>query len=128
LRRPLFRKEGFTLIEVIVSVAILSICLVMVIRLFSGGLRASRTSCDYTRAVVHAKDKMEELSDDPVQDSGEFDDGFRWESEMSPYLTLEDATHNLWNIKVKITWTNAINREKSIELVSLRILSSDDDT
>jgi hypothetical protein len=76
---------------------------------------------------VHAKEKMEELSVEPVGESGEFDDGFRWESELSPYLILEDATYNLWKIKVKITWVNAINREKSIELVSLKALSSDDD-
>jgi general secretion pathway protein I len=124
----MYRDKGFTLIEVIVSLAILSICLVIVMQLFSGGLRASRASCDYTRAVVHAKEKMEELTAEPVQDSGEFDDGFRWESELLPYIMLEDATHNLWKLKVKITWVNAINREKSVELVSLRALSSDDDT
>lgn len=128
MRRRSCRKGGFTLIEVIVSIAILSICLVMVMRLFSGGLRASRSSCDYTRAIVHAKEKMEDLTFNPVEDSGEFDDGFRWETELKPHIVLEDARYNLWKLKVKISWTNAIRRENSIELVSLKALTDEDDT
>jgi general secretion pathway protein I len=107
--------------------AILSICLVMVMQTFSGGLKASRTSCDYTRAVVHAKEKMEELSVKPENNSGEFEDGFRWESEFTPYMVVEDAIYNLWKVKVKILWTTAIKRENSVELVSLRTMTNDED-
>jgi prepilin-type N-terminal cleavage/methylation domain-containing protein len=130
LRKRNCRSGGFTLIEVIVSIAIISISLVMVMRLFSSGLRASRSSCDYTRAIVHAKEKMEELSLETVEDEdrGEFDDGFRWETELTPYITLEDARYNLWKLKVKITWTTAIRRENSYELVSLKALTEDEDT
>jgi general secretion pathway protein I len=127
LRRQTYRNKGFTLIEVIVSMAILSICLVMVMQTFSGGLKASRTSCDYTRAVVHAKEKMEELSVKPENNSGEFEDGFRWESEFTPYMVVEDAIYNLWKVKVKILWTTAIKRENSVELVSLRTMTNDED-
>lgn len=118
------RSCGFTLIEVIIAITIMSISLVMVMQLFSGSLRASRVSCDYTRAVVHAKDKMEELSVDPVGGSGEFEDGFRWESEVGPYedinTELEDTGYNILKIKVKVIWSNIGNQEKSIELVSLK--------
>ncbi len=107
--------------------AILSICLVMVMQTFSGGLMASRTSCDYTRAVVHAKEKMEELSANPENNSGEFEDGFRWKSEFTPYMTVEDSIYNLWKINIKVTWTTAITREKSIELVSLKTMINDED-
>lgn len=118
--------SGFTLIEVIVAIAILSISLVMVMQLFAGGLRASRTSCDYTRAIVHAKDKMEELSIEPIQDSGEFEDGFIWESEVQPYeglnKELEDSGFNLLKIKVKVSWFNLARKQKSVELVSLKTM------
>jgi len=93
--------SGFTLIEVIVALAIVSISFVMIMQLFSGGLRASRSSCDYTRAVVHAKNKMEELSFDPIADSGNFDDGFNWRTELEPYEEPEDGNFKLMKLIVK---------------------------
>jgi general secretion pathway protein I len=116
-------QHGFTLIEVIVAMAILGITLVLVMQLFSGGLRASRASCDYTRAVVHAKDKMEEMMLNPVQGSGEFEDGFMWETEVQEYkdtnVNYEENDYKLLLLKVKIMWEYIINEPKSVELVSL---------
>ncbi len=118
-------EGGFTLIEVIVSMAILSITFVLIMQLFAGGLRASRTSCDFTRAVVHAKDKMEELSGKPVQESGEFEDGFKWETELQAYEELEETGLNLLKIKVKVSWDDALNKERSVELVGLRLVENE---
>jgi general secretion pathway protein I len=118
--------RGFTLIEVIVAIAILALSLTMIMQLFSSGLRVSRTSCDYTRAIVHAKDKMEEMVDAPVQDSGEFEDGFKWESVIEPYKGLEDSAVKLLKIKVKVSWSDMLKRQNSVELVSLRMISDED--
>ena len=96
--------EGFTLIEVIVAFTILSVTLVMVMQLFSAGLKASRASSDYTRAVIYAKDIMEQITDPPTDDSGEFEDGFFWETEVTPYEDSEGMIDNLMQIKVKVTW------------------------
>jgi general secretion pathway protein I len=114
------RKGGFTLIEVIVAIAILAISLVMVMQLFSGGLKASKTSSNYTRAIIHAKNKMEELSIEPVQGSGKFEDGFEWESEVQPHEELEHLDLNLMKIKVKVLWAERMHKKKSVELVSLK--------
>lgn len=123
------RSSGFTLIEVIVALSILSISLVIVMQLFSGSLRASRASCDYTRAVIHAKDKMEELSVEPVQGSGEFEDGFTWESVVQPYeelnMELEESDYNMLKIKVKVSWFNRPQKQKSVELVSLKAVEKE---
>lgn len=120
---------GFTLIEVIVAIAILAISLVMIMQLFSGGLRVSRTSRDYTRAIVYAKDKMEELHIEPVQGSGEFEDGFKWESEVYPFdeyeEKLENTDINLLKIKVKVIWSNIANQQKSVELISLKTIEKE---
>jgi general secretion pathway protein I len=117
---------GFTLIEVIVAMAIVGISLVMIMQLFSGGLRASRTSCDYTRAVVHAKNTMEELSYDPVPGSGNFDDGFNWMTEIEPYEESEESGYNLFKLKVIISWGDALRKPKSIQLLSLKTLPIDE--
>jgi general secretion pathway protein I len=121
------KNEGFTLFEVIVAVAILGISLVMVMQLFSAGLRSARTSCDYTRAIVHAKDKMEELSATLVNDSGEFDDGFRWESEVHDYKEPEETDYHLLKLVVKIHWPDALQRQKAYELVSLKVAASEEE-
>ncbi len=120
-------QTGFTLIEVVVALIIVSISLVMVLRLFSSGLKSSRTTCDYTRAVVHAKDKMEELSIDPVQGGGEFEDDFEWRTEIETHKELEESTVNLLKLKVIITWPKAGQGQRSIELVSLKAVSDEED-
>ncbi len=120
-------QAGFTLVEVIVAFIIVSVSLVMVMQLFSRGLISSRTTCDYTRAVVHAKDKMEELSIEPVQGGGEFEDGFEWKTEIETHKELEESTTNLMKLKVIISWPNAGQGQRSIELVSLKAVSDDED-
>src|SRR4030067_2024364 len=124
-----FRNSGFTLIEVIVAIAILAISLVMIMQLFSGGLRASRASCDYTRAIVHANDKREDLYMEPVSGSGEFEDGFKWESEVYPLEEYKEKPENLdvnlLKVKVKVIWSNIANQQKSVELVSLKTIEKE---
>ena len=120
------RDAGFTLIEVIVAITILSVSLVMVMQLFSAGLKASRASCDYTRAVIYAKDIMEELSGSPEQNSGEFEDGFFWETDVMPYEDSEGIIENLLQIKVKVSWFDVLKRDKFIELVSLKAIAKED--
>ena len=118
---------GFTLIEVIIAMALLSICLVMIMQLFARGLKSARISCDYTRAVIIAKGKMEELSKNPVSESGELEEGYRWETEALPYEEDEDERYNLMKIKVKVFWGDVSNRERSIELVSLKVISDENE-
>jgi general secretion pathway protein I len=131
-RVKVYAHDGFTLMEVIVAFAVLSISLVMVMQLFSGGLQASRASCDYTRAVVHAKDKMEELTLEPESGNGTFEDGFAWETEIIPYTLadevneqLDKSGYNAMKYRVKITWHNVSNKEKSVELSSFKIVKKD---
>jgi hypothetical protein len=94
----------------------------MVMQLFSASLKASRATGDYTRAIIYAKNIMEELSGSPEQESGEFEDGFLWETEVMPYEDSEGMIDNLLQIKVKVSWADVLNRDKSIELVSLKAI------
>ncbi len=119
-------NPGFTLVEVIVAMAIVGVSLVMILQLFSGGLRASRTSCDYTRAVVHAKNKMEELSFFPESGSGNFEDGYRWQASAEPYEEPEDVDFKLIKLKVIISWGDALRKPQSMQMVSLKTISIDE--
>jgi prepilin-type N-terminal cleavage/methylation domain-containing protein len=80
------KSRGFTLIEIVVALAILGIGLVAIIELFSGGLRLGRASEEYSQAVGYARVKMEEISRaeglNEGEDQGEFDRNFRWRTEV----------------------------------------------
>jgi len=121
------KGEGFTLIEVIVAMAILGISLVLIMQLFSAGLKSAKASCDYTIAIVHAKDKMEELSQTLANDSGTFEDGFKWETEIQDYKAIDDSAYKLNKLTVKILWPDALKQEKSIEMVSLKMLTGEEE-
>jgi general secretion pathway protein I len=77
------RQRGFTLIEIVVALAILGVGLIVIIELFAGGLRLGRTSEEFSKAVSLARMKLEEVSLNPVlqegSESGEFDKDFRWQ-------------------------------------------------
>ncbi len=120
------KKGGFTLIEVIVAIAIIGVSLTMIMQLFSGGLRASRASCDYTRAVVHAKNKMEELSFNPESASGTFDDGFNWKTDVQPYKQTEESMYSLLQLKVTVSWGDALRKPRTIQVRSLKTVSLDE--
>ena len=120
-------QNGFTLIEVVVAMIIVSVSLVMVLRLFSSGLKSSRTTCDYTTAVVHASGKMEEFLLDPVSGSGDFEDGFSWNSEIEAYKEPEEGQVNLMKLKVIVSWPDGAQGQKSIELVSLKAVPEEEE-
>jgi len=118
---------GFTLMEVLVAGVIMTICFVLVMQLFSRGQRLSKDSCNYTRAVVHAKDKMEEISPAPETDSGEFEDGFTWVAIVEPFATPEKEGESLFSliiIKVKVLWDDN-NERRSVELVRLKTVPTE---
>lgn len=80
-------QKGFTLIETLVAIMILAICLTVILQLFSGGMKAARISGDYTRAVFHAREKMEEIllirKMEEGSAEGRFDDGYGWAAEIA---------------------------------------------
>ncbi|MBC8413026.1 MAG: type II secretion system protein [Nitrospira sp.] len=127
LRRSIFLNEqdGFTLMEVIVAMVILAVSFTLVMQQFSAGLRSSRVSCDYSRAVVHAKDRMEELSLKPVSDSGEFEDGYRWESLVEPFGESAESEYTLMKISVRILWGGSGDSADSLKLVSLKAVENE---
>jgi len=107
--------------------AILSISLVVILQLFSSGLKSSKLSDNYTRAIFHAREKMEEiLLDDNFTDramEGKFGDGFDWKVQT---LRLEPALEeeaklpvDIFSIKVNVNWHEG-SKEKHFEINTLK--------
>jgi general secretion pathway protein I len=129
--------RGFTLIEVVVAMAILGIGLVVIIELFGGGLRLGRTSEEYTRAVGYARMKLEEVSLSPSLEEGvqegEFDRDFRWQMEVKKVNLLPPAgietdyrpPVELFQINLQVLWNSGL-REKTFGLESYRIFKTEE--
>ncbi len=81
-RNRLFGRSGFTLLEVMVALAILAIGLVTIMQLFAGSLRLARVDKGLTKAVFVAQQVMDDLVlrdglEDGYEDSGE-EEGYSW--------------------------------------------------
>lgn len=131
------RKQGFTLIEIVVALAILGAGLMVIIELFAGGLRLGRASVEYTKASQHAKVKMEELTLKPPAiegvEEGEFDETYRWkvETKRVDLLPFEKETDfkppvELLHIRVEVIWKSGL-KERSMSVESYRSIKMETD-
>jgi len=109
------RQRGFTLIEIVVAMAILGVGLIVIIELFAGGLRLGRTSEEFSKAVSLARMKLEEVSLNPVlqegSETGEFDKDFRWQVAVKKMdiLPVERPPEfqplvEFYRVKVDVLW------------------------
>jgi general secretion pathway protein I len=78
--------RGFTLLEVMIALAILGVAVAAIFDLMKVGLLSVEASAGYSRAVLHARSKMGELLTElPIKaggTSGHFDDGYTYETSI----------------------------------------------
>ncbi len=119
---------GFALIEILVAVSVLAISLVVILQLFSGGLKARKLSEEYARGIFHAREKMAEillapdLSEGDAQ--GEFEDAYQWRAVITrivPEEAEENLPVDLLNIKVNIAWREG-EKEKDFAVNTLKVI------
>lgn len=133
------KENGFTLLEVMVALAIMSIGLGICMQLFSGSLRAVQKSSQYTDAMFLGQQKMEEWSSKiPLEEgseSGRFDNEFSdysWSVEVRPYqgevgnmkgkINEENQlSMEIMQINVRIGWQDG-EKERTISLTNLKTL------
>ncbi len=123
IRRPC--DEGFTLIEIIVALAILGVSFALAMELLGTGVRSAKASQDYTNAALLARQKMAEIavtsSLTAAAGSGDFGGGFRWASEVRAVADQRDELPaRLYQVRVRVTWP-ARAGEKSLDLYTLRM-------
>ncbi len=121
-------EKGFTLIETLVAVMVLAISLVVVMQLFSGGLKSNQLTGDYLYGIFHAKEKMEEVllsnSLTAGSSSGEFDDGYRWIVVVDPVAVEEEVEDRMpfdaFHVKVNISWKHGAG-DRHFEITTLAL-------
>ena len=131
------RNKGFTLIEVVVALAILGVGLTVIIELFSGGLRLARASMEYTRAVNYARIKMEEIAVKPVVEEGtqegeSEDKTFRWQVGVKKVdlLSIDKSIDykppvELFQVKIDVFWKSG-SKERSTSVESLKVIKPEE--
>jgi general secretion pathway protein I len=117
---------GFTLLEILVALAVMAIAVTIIIQLFSANLRAVSRAGGMTAAAIRADARMRELLLEPVLAekswSEETDDGYRLDASIAE--VLKERTDNLpvklMEVILTIHWMEG-RKEKSISLQSQKI-------
>lgn len=133
-RRARAGARGFTLIEVAIAMAIVGVGVVTVLEIFNAALRTERGAGIRTRAVVRARDILERTmtmpEPQPMQDSGDFGDGYRWERRVREAREFADTSSQqldvkdditMYEIEVSVTWPQAADREGVYTVRTLRV-------
>lgn len=121
-------EDGFSLLEVIVALAIMAMGFVTVLQLFSGSIRSVSMSEQYLKGTTLAQSKMGELEMNNykvTEFEGIFsnEENYRWQLDISPYETkLNSADNNiqLSEVLLKVLWSDSI-KMRSVELSTIKV-------
>ncbi|MCH7624147.1 MAG: prepilin-type N-terminal cleavage/methylation domain-containing protein [Nitrospinae bacterium] len=121
-------NKGFSLLEVIVALAIMAIGYLTVFNLFSVSIKAVGMSDQYQRAVGLANSKLSEiemLNYETAATSGTFEneENFRWSLNIEPYdspLNDPEQNINLSKVTLKVLWKDN-QKPRNVELVTLKL-------
>ncbi len=107
--------KAFSLLELIITIAILSAGITVILQAFSFSARVTGLSNDIVKAVFLAEDKLQELDfkekqglirQEPPLNSG-VSDKFQWKNELS-----FDPDLNLYKLNFTINWQRAKENEE----------------
>ena len=126
------RGNGFTLLEVIVALAIAAVALVGLFQAGSGGLFAVDTAARAQEAVQRAQSHLAAVGRSAALVQGEFTDddggGYRWRLRVRPVAAREAPAAEvnsgtpvtLYDVEVAISWAGR-NGDRSVVLKTLRL-------
>lgn len=126
------RDHGFTLLEVVVALAIAGLALVGLFQAGSGGLFAVDTAARSEEAVERAQSHLAAVGRDAALVAGEFTgddgDGFRWRLRVQPAAQRQTpaadgvslVTSTLFSVEVAISWQSH-GHDRSVTLKTLRL-------
>jgi len=125
-------EDGFTLLEVIVALAIAALALVGLFQGASGGLFAVDTAARAEEAVQRAQSHLAAVGRDVALVQGEFGDddggGYHWRLRVRPVVSRpvqfadsgSAAYATLFEVEVAISWQGRLG-ERSVVLRTLRL-------
>ena len=121
-------EHGFSLLEVVVALAIMAGGFLVVLNLFSASVRSVDFSGQYLKGVTLANSKINELellNFEPYEYSGSFknEESYRWEVDIAPYdspLNDSDSGIQLQKVLLKVFWEDR-DQTRNVELATLHL-------
>jgi len=132
--RKINRRAGFTLLEVIVAMAIVGLGVVTLLEIFSLGLRLGARSSVETESMAYGRLVMDEVlarrNIDEGATQGNFQDRGRWQLRIQtvnePARTLSlGAGWELKRVSVAMRLRDA-GKEREVELMTLKLVRKTD--
>ena len=121
------RQSGFSLLEVLVAFAILSMSLGVLYQAFSNSLRNVGASGDYSRAIIIAEARLAEaMADVPINegsDQGEVDGRYQWKVVVQRYeYEGEEIVSRFtpYQVEVVVSWQDG-KHTREYQLSTLRL-------
>ena len=117
------KASGFSLIEVLVAFTILTVSVGALLVAFSGGVRNTVMTRDYTQAVIIAESRLAEtgithrLSQEEESEGSDGD--FSWKKVIRPLDKEPFGPWQLYEVSVSVTW-KTLNGDRTFQLQSLR--------
>ncbi|HXP97605.1 MAG TPA: prepilin-type N-terminal cleavage/methylation domain-containing protein [Telmatospirillum sp.] len=113
------RQSGFTLLEVLVALAIAGLALVVMSEAATSGFLATKTAAGYQEALSRAKSHMAALSGDgtliPGQAEGDDGGGYRWRYHVTEVgRQKQPAGLALYEIEVGVAWSAGGHRREVV--------------
>ena len=124
-RSVLGRKDGFTLLEVLVAFVLLATTVTVILQLFSSNIKALSVSEDYASAVVRAESKMREILDNEQLSENAWSEtspeGYRFDITVAQaYETrTKDLPLKILEIDVTMSWKKG-GKDKSLTLNTMK--------
>lgn len=120
------RWSGFTLIEILIAFAIMTMAMGTLMQTFSTGMRGLRASENHETALMHVRSMLEEVGVTfPLEEGeahGRFDRDFGWTLRVFPVLGMSgEGTGSMiaYQIEAKVSWTDG-NEVRSVAMTTVR--------
>ncbi|OGQ17076.1 MAG: hypothetical protein A3C54_03495 [Deltaproteobacteria bacterium RIFCSPHIGHO2_02_FULL_60_17] len=121
-------QNGFTLLEVVVAMAIVGLGVMTLFEALSAGLRLEMRSSDQTRAITYSRQAIDGfLIRRGIRDGGEEGSAggrHRWSVEVRPFQESSQLSSVRWDLKevrLRVRYREG-EREKEVVLKTLRLL------
>ena|SRR3569832_616167 len=116
--KPHNNSDGFSLLEVMIAMLVLTVGLLAVVALFETGMNALKSGDKISSAAGLAQNKMESLRALNVAglaDGEDHPEGMtrRWSIHKS------DKDARIWIIHVEVVWKNTLNQYQTVSLKSM---------
>lgn len=113
--KKLRKKEGFSLIEVMMSLLVFTIGMLMLVPMMVLSIQGNEYASKATYASQLAQAKIEELKNRNVIYSSQDVVGL-----MTRSWTVEDESSSLKKLTVSVTWVDQDNRQHQVEIITYK--------